>query len=103
MTLVLELVIELIDLLIIPIAPNPTGWSACLEEVQLIKLLSNVQTTYLSSAIMASNFRSCKNAQQVLGGSNQPEEALVEITPTPSTASTPSQVSILALILTLYN
>ena len=58
----------------------------------MIKLLSNVQTTCLSSAMMALNFRSCRNAQQASAGSNQPEEAPVETTPTPSTASAPSQV-----------
>ena len=40
---------------------------------------------------MASNSHSCRNAQQALAGLNQPEETQVETTPTPSTASVPSQ------------
>ena len=40
--------------------------------------------------MMASNFRSRRNAQQASAGSNQPEEAPVETTATLSTASAPS-------------
>ena len=40
---------------------------------------------------MASNFRSCRNAQQASAGSNQPKEATVETTQTRSTASVLSQ------------
>ena len=52
---------------------------------------------------MASNPRSYRNAQQASAGSNQPEEAPVETTPTPSTASAPSQVLSSAPAPTLYS
>ena len=51
---------------------------------------------------MVSNFRSCKNGQQVLAGSNQPEEAIVKTTLISSTASSPSQVPTLVPVPTLY-
>ena len=51
---------------------------------------------------MASNSRSCRNAQQASAGSNQPEEVPVETTPTPSTASAPSQVPASAPAPALY-
>ena len=70
--------------------------------LQIIKLLSNVQTTCLSSATIVSNSRSYRNAQQASAGSNQPKEALVETTPIPSTASAPSQVLVSAPIPALY-
>ena len=52
--------------------------------------------------MMASNFRSCRNAQHASAGSNQPKEVLVETTSIPSTASAPSEASALALATTLY-
>ena len=42
--------------------------------------------------MMASTSCFCRNTQQVLAGSNQPEEAPIEITPTPSTVIALSQV-----------
>ena len=51
---------------------------------------------------MASNFRSCRNVQQALAGSNQPKKALVETTSTPSTVSAPSQAPVSAFIPALY-
>ena len=45
MTSVLKLLIELVGLLTILIAPNPTGQSACLEEAQLIERFANHRTS----------------------------------------------------------
>ena len=70
--------------------------------MQIIELLSNIRTTCSSSATMASNSRSRRNAQQASAGSNQPEEAPVETTPTPSTASAPSQAPASAPAPALY-
>ena len=51
---------------------------------------------------MASNFYSYRIAQQALAELNQSEKAKVEITPTSSTASAPSQIPILAPAPALY-
>ena len=51
---------------------------------------------------MASNSRSCKNAQQASARLNQPKEASVETTPTPSTVSASSQAAFSALAPALY-
>ena len=70
--------------------------------LQIIEPLSNIQTTYLSSATMASNSRSCRNAQQASARSNQPEKALVETTLTHNTATAPPQAPDLVPAPALY-
>ena len=52
--------------------------------------------------MMVSNFYSCRNAQQALDGSNQPEKALVKTNPIPNITSAPFQATISALAPALY-